>query len=201
MPTRFTSHGAALAALALAGPALAAPPDTTDALLERDRAKVEALAQRLWETPETALQEVPSSAALAGALEKAGFEVTRGIAGMPTAFVATAGSGLRPSHGEAETGGTASSDIAEVAAIVPLAKLGVVTRPIGTAAHHWAQTSAAAHPVGRKGMLVAAKVLGASVVDLLQDPGAVKAAKPELAEATKGKPYASPLAPDATPRT
>lgn len=100
-----------------------------------------------------------------------------------------------------KTGGTASSDIAEVAAIVPLAELGVVTRPLGTAAHHWAQTSAAGHPVGRKGMLTAAKVLGASLVDLLEDPALVKAARDEHSAATQGRTYVSPLAPDAKPRT
>jgi aminobenzoyl-glutamate utilization protein B len=99
------------------------------------------------------------------------------------------------------TGGTASSDIGEVSALVPLVELGVVTRPLGTAAHHWAQASAAAHPVGQKGMLVAAKVLAASAIDLLRDPATVRAAKDELAKAMKGKPYQSPLAADARPRT
>ena len=51
-----------------------------------------------------------------------------------------------------KNGGTASSDIGEVSAVVPLAELNVATRPLGTAAHHWAQTSCAAHPVGFKGM-------------------------------------------------
>jgi aminobenzoyl-glutamate utilization protein B len=48
-------------------------------------------------------------------------------------------------------------------------------------------------------MLVAAKVLGASLVDLVSDPAAVAAAKAEFTKATKGKPYASPLSPDAKP--
>ncbi|GEJ58379.1 amidohydrolase [Anaeromyxobacter diazotrophicus] len=97
-------------------------------------------------------------------------------------------------------GGTASSDIGEVSAVAPLAELGVAVRPIGTAAHHWAQTSAAAHPVGRRGMLVAAKVLGASAVDLLRDPALCQAVAEDFHRATGGKPYRSPLAPDATPR-
>ena len=96
-------------------------------------------------------------------------------------------------------GGTASSDIGEVSAAVPLAELNVATRPLGTAAHHWAQTTCAAHPVGYKGMVVAAKVLAASAVDLLVDPGLVKAARADLATQTKGKPYVSPLTPDARP--
>jgi aminobenzoyl-glutamate utilization protein B len=96
-------------------------------------------------------------------------------------------------------GATASSDIGEVSAVVPLAELNVATRPIGTAAHHWAQTSCAAHPVGYKGMLVAAKVLAATGIDLLADPSGVKAAKEDFAAQTKGKPYVSPLSADARP--
>lgn len=98
-----------------------------------------------------------------------------------------------------KNGGTASSDIGEVSAAVPLAELNVATRPLGTAAHHWAQTACAAHPVGYKGMAIAAKVLAAGTVDILQDPGVVKAARDEFAVQTKGKPYVSPLAADAKP--
>ena len=96
-------------------------------------------------------------------------------------------------------GSTASSDIGEVSAILPLAELNVATRPLGTAAHHWATTSCSAHPLGNKGMVVAAKVLGASLVDLLVDPHAVAAAREELVKVTKGKPYVSPLPPGAKP--
>jgi aminobenzoyl-glutamate utilization protein B len=96
-------------------------------------------------------------------------------------------------------GGTASSDIGEVSAVLPLAELNLATRPLGTAAHHWAQTACAAHPVGYKGMAVAAKVLAAGTIDILVDPGIVKAARDEFMVQTKGKPYVSPLPPDAKP--
>ena len=97
-------------------------------------------------------------------------------------------------------GGTASSDIAEVSAVVPLSELNVATRPLGTAAHHWAQTSCAAHPIGFKGMMVAAKVLAASAVDLLGDASLVSAAREDFQKETKGKPYVSPIPPDAKPK-
>jgi hypothetical protein len=48
-------------------------------------------------------------------------------------------------------------------------------------------------------MMVAAKVLAASMADLLGDPSAVEAAKEEFARATKGKPYQTPLAAEAKP--
>jgi len=99
-----------------------------------------------------------------------------------------------PGHGD-----TASSDIGEVSAAIPLAELRVATRPLGTASHHWATTACSTHPLGTKGMMVAAKVLGASMVDLLADPAAVAASKAEFAKATRGQPYVSPLPPDAKP--
>jgi aminobenzoyl-glutamate utilization protein B len=97
-----------------------------------------------------------------------------------------------------KNGDTASSDIGEVSAAVPLAELNLATRPLGTAAHHWAQTACAALPVGYK-VAVAAKVLAASTIDALTEPGAVKAARDEFAVQTKGKPHVSPLPPDAKP--
>ena len=115
--------------------------------------------------------------------------------GVPQAGLATEVIPFGPGHG-----GTASSDIGEVSAAVPLAELDVAARPLGTAAHHWAQTSCAAHPLGFKGMHVAARVLGASLVDLLTDAKTVAQAKEEFVKSTQGKPYVSPLAPDAKPQ-
>jgi len=51
------------------------------------------LSDRIWDTPELGLHETKSSATLADALEAAGFAVERGVAGMPTAFIATYGEG------------------------------------------------------------------------------------------------------------
>ena len=96
-----------------------------------------------------------------------------------------------------KNGDSASSDIGEVSAVVPVTELNVATRPLGTAGHHWATTTSSGHAVGRKGMLVAAKVMAAAGVDLLADPSLVKAAKEDFARQTKGKPYVSPLPPDA----
>ena len=99
-----------------------------------------------------------------------------------------------PGHGSG-----ASSDVGEASAVLPLAELAVAAGPAGSPWHHWAVTSCAAHPVGRKGMLTASKVLSASLVDLLQDPAAVAAAKAEFLKATGGQPYVSPIAPEAKP--
>lgn len=54
---------------------------------------IEMLSMRLWDFSETALQEYRSADLLADALEQEGFEVDRGVADMPTAFVAEWGDG------------------------------------------------------------------------------------------------------------
>jgi len=51
------------------------------------------VAMRIWDLAEVGYMEHQSSALLAGELEAAGFRVTRGVAEIPTAFVAEYGSG------------------------------------------------------------------------------------------------------------
>lgn len=52
-----------------------------------------ALARRIWARPELAYREVETSAAMIELLEAEGFAVERGVAGLPTAFIARWGDG------------------------------------------------------------------------------------------------------------
>jgi aminobenzoyl-glutamate utilization protein B len=70
-----------------------APAAATDAYLDQTRTRWEQISRQIWEFAETGLEETRSAALVADALVKEGFTVQRGVAGMPTAFVATAGSG------------------------------------------------------------------------------------------------------------
>lgn len=63
------------------------------ATIDASREKLTALSDEVWRYAETALKEAKSSKALADYAEQKGFRVTRGVAGMPTAFVAEYGSG------------------------------------------------------------------------------------------------------------
>lgn len=63
------------------------------ATVERHRAELVGLADRVWGYAETALTETRSAAALADWAESQGFRVERGVAGLPTAFVASYGEG------------------------------------------------------------------------------------------------------------
>jgi aminobenzoyl-glutamate utilization protein B len=61
--------------------------------IEANKAHLADVSDTIWEYAELGLQEFKSSALLATELEKHGFTVERGVAGMPTAFVATYGEG------------------------------------------------------------------------------------------------------------
>src|SRR6185295_17431978 len=86
-------------ALSLAAPAFAATvPNVAEkkaaiATIDGKGEQLSALSDEVWRYAETALKETRSSKALADYAEKNGFRVTRGVAQMPTAFVAEYGSG------------------------------------------------------------------------------------------------------------
>ncbi len=63
------------------------------ASVEAHKDKLIAISDSIWALAETAFEEDDSAEILASYAEKNGFRVQRGVAGMPTAFVATYGSG------------------------------------------------------------------------------------------------------------
>jgi aminobenzoyl-glutamate utilization protein B len=63
------------------------------ASIDASRETSEAIAREIWEWAEVGYQETKSSARLVGELRAQGFEVETGVAGMPTAFVASYGKG------------------------------------------------------------------------------------------------------------
>ena len=66
---------------------------SVQASVERQRPTLIKLSDQVWAFAETALRETKSSKVLADYAQEQGFKVERGVAGMPTAFVATYGSG------------------------------------------------------------------------------------------------------------
>jgi aminobenzoyl-glutamate utilization protein B len=63
------------------------------AAVERHRAELIGLADRVWAHAETALRERQSARDLADLAERRGFRIERGVGGLPTAFVASFGEG------------------------------------------------------------------------------------------------------------
>src|SRR3989442_1693645 len=63
------------------------------ASIEKHKTELTNISDQIWRFAETALRETRSSKVLADYAEKQGFEVKRGVAGMPTAFTASYGQG------------------------------------------------------------------------------------------------------------
>ena len=59
----------------------------------------------------------------------------------------------------------------------------------GSPGHSWQNVAAAGSPIGHKGMMVAAKVLALSCVDLLQDPQIRREAKDDFQTRMKDRKY------------
>jgi len=86
-----------------------------------------------------------------------------------------------------------STDVAEVSYLAPTAGFSVATAAEGVPWHSWATTACHGMSAGRKGAVVAAKVLAATGADLLTDPGLVNSAQEFFKKASGGKKYESPI--------
>jgi aminobenzoyl-glutamate utilization protein B len=82
-----------------------------------------------------------------------------------------------------------STDVGDISWMVPTSGLDTVCFAAGSPGHSWQNTAAIGSPIGHKGLLVAAKVLALSAVDLLQDPHALQDARADFQERRKGREY------------
>ncbi len=78
--------------------------------------------------------------------------------------------------------GGGSTDVGDVSWAVPTAGLRTATWVPGTPSHSWQAVAAGGTTMGNKGMLVAAKTLARSAVDLFLTPDLVRQAKAEFEE-------------------
>lgn len=74
----------------------------------------------------------------------------------------------------------ASSDAGDVSWVVPYAGLNTATWVPGTAAHTWQAVAADGMSIGTKGLIVAAKTIAMSAVDLYQKPSLLRQARAEF---------------------
>ncbi|TDB61438.1 amidohydrolase [Arundinibacter roseus] len=81
---------------------------------------------------------------------------------------------------EYERTGMGSTDVGDVSWTVPTVGLRTATWVPGTAAHSWQAVAAGGTSIGRKGMMVAAKTIATTAVDLFLNPATLTEAKAEL---------------------
>ncbi len=81
-----------------------------------------------------------------------------------------------------ERQGMGSSDVGDVSWVVPTAGLRTATWVPGTASHTWQAVAAGGTEIGIRGMILAAKVLATTSLDLFSSPAVVEEAKREWNE-------------------
>jgi aminobenzoyl-glutamate utilization protein B len=86
-----------------------------------------------------------------------------------------------------------STDVGDVSWVVPTAGFSTATFVPGTPGHSWQSTACAGMSIGHKGMLVAAKTLTLSALDLYTDSKQLAAARKNFAERKAGQEYRSRL--------
>lgn len=79
-----------------------------------------------------------------------------------------------------ERGGGGSTDVGDVSWVVPTAGMGAATWVPGTAPHSWQAVAAGGMSIGHKGMMVAAKTLALTAMDLFNNPDICDQAQAEL---------------------
>ncbi len=94
-----------------------------------------------------------------------------------------------------ETGATTlgSTDVGDVSWVAPTTGIRTACWVPGTPAHSWQAVAAGGTTIGRKGMMMAARVLAATAWDLFADPSIVEAAREELDHRLADRPYRAAL--------
>jgi aminobenzoyl-glutamate utilization protein B len=81
--------------------------------------------------------------------------------------------------GRPDPSGGGSTDVGDVSWVVPTIGLGTATWVPGTTAHSWQAVAAGGTSIGKKGMMVAAKTIAGTAMDLFKNPALIEAAKAE----------------------
>jgi aminobenzoyl-glutamate utilization protein B len=76
--------------------------------------------------------------------------------------------------------GSASTDLGDVSWRIPTVQLTAATWVPGTPAHSWQAVAAGGMSIGQKGMIVAAKSMALTAIDLFTDPSHIAKARAEF---------------------
>ena len=91
-----------------------------------------------------------------------------------------------------------STDVGDVSWLTPTSQIETACWPAGVPGHSWQIVACGKSGLAHKGMLLAAKVLAATAIDLLSDSELLERAKAEFSERSE-EGYVCPIEPDAVP--
>jgi aminobenzoyl-glutamate utilization protein B len=86
-----------------------------------------------------------------------------------------------------------STDVGDVSYIVPTAQITTVCHAFGTPGHSWQAVVTSGSGIGFKGMMLAARTLALTTLELASNPDLLQAAWEEFTKSTGGQRYVSPL--------
>ncbi|HDR8982630.1 M20 family metallopeptidase [Burkholderia vietnamiensis] len=89
-----------------------------------------------------------------------------------------------------------STDVGDVSWVTPTAQCHTSCYAFGTPPHSWQWVAQGKAPLAHKGMLLAAKTMASTAIDLLAAPDTLARAKAELLERRGGRPYVCPIPDD-----
>lgn len=92
-----------------------------------------------------------------------------------------------------------STDVGDVSWVAPTTGFSTACWVPGTPAHSWQAVAAGGTTIGKKGMILAARVLAATAYDLIHNPEVLASAREELQERLAGDPYDAMLEPGQAP--
>jgi aminobenzoyl-glutamate utilization protein B len=112
--------------------------------------------------------------------------------------------GLTKKHAQISTSpfSPGTDDIGDVSWVVPTVQLRYPANMLNLPGHHWSNAMAMATPIAHKGIVCGAKVVAATVLDLLLQPDLISETKRYFTEVqTKDKQYEPFIGPDDKPPT
>lgn len=102
---------------------------------------------------------------------------------------------IEPLPGSPYPAESGSTDVGDISWHVPTGGLGTVCFPAGSPGHSWQNVASIGSPIGHAGMMIAAKVLALTAVDLLVTPELVEAAKADFQTEMKDRKYTTKVPP------
>ena len=93
----------------------------------------------------------------------------------------------------------ASTDVGDVSWVTPTAQCMTACFAFGTSPHSWQWVAQGKSSIAHKGMLLAAKTMAGTAMELFQNPALLAAARQELDQRLGGKPYVCPIPADVMP--
>jgi aminobenzoyl-glutamate utilization protein B len=114
---------------------------------------------------------------------------------------APTGLATRPSANRGDAQGSSSNDAGDVTWNVPMARMSFPSQVAGATTHHWTAAIVPATPIAHKGIVVGAKALAGTLVDLFVVPSNVQTIKADFTRQLNGAVWKSIVPPGATPPT